>query len=180
MNHTHPSAEKPVLISKPGERVLTTAEPATHDPAASASLAQEARVKKAKAKKERKPKPTPEEVTAEQLQKLMADLDALNPENVREAERRGERGMGWSGNYKLEADEDFEIQPTKGKIGFWGLGEESLGPDEDYYGDDITSHGHGVLDEQRDLREYARMIAWELPLLNRELLPPLEHPVAIY
>jgi hypothetical protein len=42
-----------------------------------------------------------------------------------------------------------------------------MGPDEDYYGDDLTSHGHGELQQHRELREYARLIAWELPLLSR-------------
>jgi small subunit ribosomal protein S35 len=42
-----------------------------------------------------------------------------------------------------------------------------MGPDEDYYGDDLTSLGHGELEKHRELREYARLIAWELPLLNR-------------
>lgn len=67
---------------------------------------------------------------------------------------------------ELNRDEDFEIESKKGKIGFWGEGQEELGPDEDYYADDITSHGHGQLEEHRELREYARLIAWELPLLN--------------
>ena len=53
------------------------------------------------------------------------------------------------------------------KLGFWAEGEESMGPDEDYYGDDLTSLGHSELEKHRELREYARLIAWEMPLLNR-------------
>lgn len=53
--------------------------------------------------------------------------------------------------------------------GFWSEGEPELA-DDDYYADDITSHGHGELEQHRELREYARLIAWELPLLNRTSL----------
>ncbi|CAI6320392.1 unnamed protein product [Periconia digitata] len=63
----------------------------------------------------------------------------------------------------------------QGKDGFWSEGEEELGPDEDYYADDITSDGHQLLEQHRELREYARMIAWELPLLNH-LARPFEVP----
>jgi small subunit ribosomal protein S35 len=55
------------------------------------------------------------------------------------------------------------------KRGFWGEGEPTIPFDEDYYGDDVTSLGHGELEKHRELREYARLIAWELPLLNRRL-----------
>ncbi|PVI05091.1 hypothetical protein DM02DRAFT_555168 [Periconia macrospinosa] len=63
------------------------------------------------------------------------------------------------------------------KEGFWAEGEKSLGQDEDYYGDDITSDGHGQLEHHRELREYARLIAWELPLLN-QLARPFEPPTS--
>jgi small subunit ribosomal protein S35 len=125
--------------------------------------------------KEDPPRPTKEQITAAQLKKLMEDLEALDDDKIAEAERKGKRGMPFRyRNDDLERDEDFEIERETGKLGFWAEGEESLGPDEDYYADDITSDGHGRLEEQRDLREYARLIAWELPLLNRKR-HPVEH-----
>jgi hypothetical protein len=96
----------------------------------------------------------------------MKDLASLDPEAIKEAQLQGKRGLPWMDDTELDRDEDFEIAPNKGKVGFWGEGQEELGPDEDYYADDITSHGHGQLEEHRELREYARLIAWELPLLN--------------
>jgi len=63
------------------------------------------------------------------------------------------------------------------KQGFWAEGEESMGPDEDYHADDITSDGDGVLQQHRYLRKYARLVAWELPLLSH-LAKPFEPPTA--
>lgn len=160
---------KPELVSK--DPVLTTAEPVPHDKSTSMSMARDEAVKTQKAKKEKPPKPTAEETEAAQIKNLMADLEALDPAKILEAQRKGERGQPWKNRHRLERDEDFVIEPTTGKPGFWAEGQEELGPDEDYYGDDITSHGHGQLEERRDMRHYARMIAWELPLLNRKNHP---------
>lgn len=116
---------------------------------------------------------TPDKAAA-QLQKLAADLKELNEEAVQDAARRGRNGREIAMEYELDNDEDLEIAENDlraTKAGFWAEGEESMGPDEDYYGDDITSHGHGELQSHRYLREYARLIAWELPLLSRRLPP---------
>lgn len=42
---------------------------------------------------------------------------------------------------------------------------ENIGPDPEYEGDDVTSLGHGELEQHREMREYARLCVWELPLL---------------
>ena len=42
---------------------------------------------------------------------------------------------------------------------------ENIGPDPEYEGDDVTSLGHGELEQHREMREYARLAVWELPLL---------------
>jgi small subunit ribosomal protein S35 len=113
---------------------------------------------------------TPEQRTAAQLARLVSDLKALDPNIVNDAVRKGQRGIPFASDYELENDEDFDIEEDdKRKVaaGFWAEGEESMGADEDYFADDITSHGHGELAQHRDLREYARLIAWEMPLLNR-------------
>lgn len=113
---------------------------------------------------------SPEERTAAQLAKLVSELEAMDPEAADEAVRKGERGIPFAQHFNLEEPEHFRIEKddkNQRTNGFWAEGEESMGPDEDYYGDDITSHGHGQLAQHRELREYARLIAWELPLLNR-------------
>lgn len=105
--------------------------------------------------------------SARELRKLVEDLKALDPDLIQDALRKGKNGMALSGDLELGDEEDFELPPDQGRPGFWAEGEESMGPDEDYYGDDLTSLGHGELEQHRELREYARLIAWELPLLSR-------------
>jgi hypothetical protein len=59
----------------------------------------------------------------------------------------------------------------RGKIpsGLLSLGEDDpwdIGEDDVFQGDDITSHGHMALDVIREQRAYARVAAWEMPLLS--------------
>ncbi|KAJ8115055.1 hypothetical protein OPT61_g3213 [Boeremia exigua] len=122
---------------------------------------------------------TPEELTA-QLQKFAQDFQQLDPKAVAEAARKGKHGMPIANDFELESDEDYEmIEDDKNRVkeGFWAEGEESMGADEDYYGDDLTSDGHHQLQVHRQMREYARLIAWELPLLS-QLARPFEPPTA--
>jgi small subunit ribosomal protein S35 len=94
-------------------------------------------------------------------------LDAANNAAADEASKAPKE---LTEDFDFERDEHFDKEePDRRKIsaGFWAEGEESMGPDEDYYGDDLTSHGHGELEQHRQLREYNRLVAWELPLLNR-------------
>jgi small subunit ribosomal protein S35 len=120
-------------------------------------------------------KMTPEERESAMLSSLRTSLAEIDPTVVADALRKGTRGLPQTSDFGLETDEDFDIEEDdkrKAAAGFWAEGEEEMGPDEDYYGDDLTSHGHGELDQHRDLREYARLIAWELPLLSRMFAHP--------
>lgn len=47
---------------------------------------------------------------------------------------------------------------------------DEVGEDE-FRGDDITSMAHGKLDELRERRHYARLAAWEMPLLSSRRFP---------
>lgn len=117
---------------------------------------------------------------ASMLADLQSQLSQLDPEVVQDAIRRGKRGIPFASDFGLEKDEDFDVEEDDKRAaskGFWAEGEPEMGPDEDYYADDITSHGHGELRAHRDLREYARLIAWELPLLS-QLARPFEPPTA--
>lgn len=69
------------------------------------------------------------------------------------------------------------LAPVKlGKNTFWGEDEED--PDyltedideEDFEEDDIMSLAHGKLEEHREYREYARIAAWQMPLLSSEYI----------
>ncbi|KAL1310567.1 hypothetical protein AAFC00_000846 [Neodothiora populina] len=62
--------------------------------------------------------------------------------------------------------------------GFFNMGEkEDIGPDDDFKGDDISSTAHGELEQTREIREYARNAAWEMPLLAH-LAKAFEKPTA--
>lgn len=114
-----------------------------------------------------------------QLKKFAEDLRQLDSNVVADDARRGKPGIPFPGDdLDQEKDDFFEETPEDpGRVanGFWAEGEKALGPDEDFYGDDITSDGDGHLQTHKYLREYARLIAWELPLLSRtSTLAPLE------
>ena len=56
--------------------------------------------------------------------------------------------------------------------GFMALGEtdqEGTGADDEFKEDDISSLGHAQLEQHREIREYARLAAWEMPLLSSKL-----------
>lgn len=68
-----------------------------------------------------------------------------------------------------------EISIPRIKPGLMSMGEleeQDSGEDEEFEGDDITSLGHGELEQHRELREYARIAAWEMPLLSSMTSPP--------
>lgn len=66
--------------------------------------------------------------------------------------------------------------PEKIKPGLFAMGEvdpQDTGEDEEFDGDDISSIAHGQLEQHREFREYARIAAWEMPLLSSMFLPIL-------
>ena len=127
-----------------------------------------------------KPKPpvknTPEQTKA-QLKRFAEDFRQMDPNYWKEAQRKGQTGIPILPNAELLPGEFDELpeSATRVKQGFWAEGEESMGPDEDYHADDITSDGDGVLQQHRYLRKYARLVAWELPLLSRTSPLPLQN-----
>jgi len=55
--------------------------------------------------------------------------------------------------------------------GIWAEGDEDddfaqAADDDEWNNDDISSYAHGDLEQHREAREYARLAAWELPLLS--------------
>ncbi|ERF68859.1 hypothetical protein EPUS_04511 [Endocarpon pusillum Z07020] len=101
----------------------------------------------------------------------------------------------------MEADIDREVdeideatpfrfpdvpKPNKDTGGFWADAEEDeLGQvfdeDDDFQADDMTTPAHAQLDLHRDMREYQRRIAWDMPLLGKFAQkfepPPLTSPL---
>lgn len=59
--------------------------------------------------------------------------------------------------------------PERIKPGLFAMGEEDeqgSGEDGEFKGDDISSLAHGELEQHREMREMARVAAWEMPLLS--------------
>lgn len=69
--------------------------------------------------------------------------------------------------FELGADERDEVEEPRWPKSFWSIDEEREDPgeDPDFEGDDITSQAHGELEQHRELREFARVMAWDMPLL---------------
>ncbi|GAB7345801.1 hypothetical protein MBLNU457_4062t1 [Dothideomycetes sp. NU457] len=81
--------------------------------------------------------------------------------------------------YTEDVEEQYPDRPAPVSFrrqGFFNEGErEDLGPDDEFQNDDITSDAHRELEQHREIREYARLAAWEMPLLA-ELARPFERP----
>lgn len=59
------------------------------------------------------------------------------------------------------------------RVGFWGDEEDDEfalveDADEEFNDDDITSMAHAELEVHREIREYARIAAWDMPFLSRK------------
>ncbi|MCJ1352577.1 MAG: 37S ribosomal protein S24, mitochondrial [Icmadophila ericetorum] len=86
--------------------------------------------------------------------------------------------------YSREAPAPDISLPPKIKLGFMAMGEDDevdSGEDDIFDGDDISSIAHGELEQHREIRQYARIAAWEMPLLAKfakPFTPPSkDHPL---
>ena len=77
---------------------------------------------------------------------------------------------------------DFPDVPLENKDrGFWALDEEDdeltqvEDGDEEWDESAISSVAHSELDLHREIREYTRVIAWDMPLLQSKRVPPNFH-----
>ncbi|KAI4175785.1 MAG: hypothetical protein LQ343_001398 [Gyalolechia ehrenbergii] len=64
---------------------------------------------------------------------------------------------------------------TPGLMAMGEVDEQGSGEDDEFDGDDISSIAHGELEQHREIREYARIAAWEMPMLGK-LAKPFELP----
>lgn len=79
--------------------------------------------------------------------------------------------------FSLEREADYPRTVPRmrpGQVGFWAMDEEdefamTKDGDDHFNDDDITSMAHSQLQEHRDLREWARVAVWEMPLLSSTL-----------
>ncbi|MCJ1371176.1 37S ribosomal protein S24, mitochondrial [Loxospora ochrophaea] len=105
----------------------------------------------------------------------MVDREIASAADKAEAEfDRLERSSGGHSSSSIDGEDsdsgDFQRYPQ----GLMALGEDDpidTGEDEDFQGDDISSLAHGELEQHRELRSYARIAAWEMPLLSKLAKP---------
>ncbi len=72
--------------------------------------------------------------------------------------------------YDISRETPREREPplriTPGLMAMGEVDEQGSGEDDEFDGDDITSTAHGELEQHREIRDYARIAAWEMPLLS--------------
>jgi hypothetical protein len=78
--------------------------------------------------------------------------------NVTDQQRSFDKAFGVDG--RIEPDMEKETP------GFFNYGDPEAGEDEEFNQDDLPSKGHQELELHREIREYARMAIWDLPLLS--------------
>ena len=122
-----------------------------------------------------------------------ATYDALSPVEKKEFEREAREFHETMNSPEVEAELDAEVnkiaaefaaedksipvpKPERIKVGLLAMGEDDeadIGEDPDFQGDDISSIAHKELEQHREMREYARIIGWEMPLLSSIAPHPL-------
>ncbi|KAL1966753.1 hypothetical protein VTN77DRAFT_3950 [Rasamsonia byssochlamydoides] len=82
---------------------------------------------------------------------------------------------------QIEREEPMRFEDVREKVtGFWAEEEDDEfaiveDGDEEFNDDEITSMAHAELELHREMREYARIAAWDMPLLSK-LAKPFELP----
>jgi small subunit ribosomal protein S35 len=115
---------------------------------------------------------SPEEL--KQLEEIVADPNQSKSLTTFLDEERQEMTYA---NRELADDTEKRItHPRPNKQSFWYDEDDSDIISEDYEDemkeDDMTPMAHGKLDEIRDMRQWTRVMAWEMPLLSSELPTP--------
>ena len=112
------------------------------------------------------PKVTAGETSESALEEFNEE-DELDPKIVQELEQDA-----------AQLDKEVPINFTEGgrkpRMGFWGMDEDddmAQVEDEEIRDDAITSMAHAELIEHREQREYARVIAWDMPSLASTFPP---------
>ena len=81
---------------------------------------------------------------------------------------------------KAPRERDLPPRITPGLMAMGEVDEQDSGEDEDFEGDDITSIAHGELEQHREIREYARIAAWEMPMLSSKFRHRYRTPLVLH
>ncbi len=104
-----------------------------------------------------------EQIEAFESPEVETEIDASVDIVNREVDQEVGQPVGFL-NYRAKGPE----------LGFWGDDEDDEfgivdDDDEDLNEEDITSVAHSELEVHREMREYARIVAWDMPLLQSTL-----------
>ena len=121
-----------------------------------------------------------------------AEYDSLSPEEKIEYQEEAAAMVAEMNSPEVESELNAEIAemvqemaeepppdntpPDRPKPGLMAMGEmdeQDIGEDEEFKGDDISSLAHGELEQHREIREMARIAAWEMPLLSSTFSPSI-------
>ncbi|PHH76115.1 hypothetical protein CDD80_1783 [Ophiocordyceps camponoti-rufipedis] len=136
----------------------------------------------------------PTKTTKEELQALAAQLEALGCGDESDKMARsmtkqtddlvGEvDGQRRDEKHLFDLVEESERKRSTSRQALWYDEDDPEGDTDEldqFNEDDMMSMAHGKLDEIRDMRHYARLIAWEMPLLSKfakPFVPPTEDQV---
>ena len=103
--------------------------------------------------------------------------DFANPESRQEMISEINRSV-----YETDKEIPLPFNDIRPKVmGFWGDGEddefaEVEDDDDEFRNDDMPSNAHAELEQHREIREYARIAAWDMPLLSSMINLPLGAP----
>lgn len=114
-----------------------------------------------------------------------AEYDSLSPEEKIEYQEEAAAIVAHMSSPEVESEFNAEIsqmayemaqeplldnkpldRPKPGLMALGEIDEQDIGADEKFKGDDISSLAHGELEQHREIREMARIAAWEMPLLS--------------
>lgn len=85
----------------------------------------------------------------------------------------------------IEKEEDLRFEDIRTKQrGFWAKYDDDEfaqveDGDEEIHDDEITSMAHAELELHREMREYARITAWDMPMLSSKTNSSFSIPAAI-
>lgn len=134
---------------------------------------------------------SPEHFRAQLSEDAQVEYDSLSPEERLEVQLEAEEEDVYINQDEQQSilrtainEEAQEVEKSyppperpvmRFKPGFMAMGEEDeegTGEDDDFEEDDISTPAHAELERHREMREYARITAWEMPLLSSTLSLP--------
>jgi hypothetical protein len=94
-------------------------------------------------------------------------LRIAHPDSRKILQQVRDRDRQFGNDFYGERQMELLEKDKREKPGFWNYeDDEDMGEDEVFQQDDLPRAGHQELELKREIRKYARMMVWELPLLS--------------